>query len=116
MPTAIVDTQTNEFVPGGHVPDARYVVVELPRNPDHITEKYSGNQANPIVAKTPAEVDATKTALVDAAAGAAFDFNKLFRAKAVSDLAWRLGVAPAALTPAQIAAERTRILNIYKAL
>lgn len=45
-----------------------------------------------------------------------FDGDRLFKAKAISDLAFRLGKAPGALTPAEIAAERTRIVNIYKAL
>lgn len=44
------------------------------------------------------------------------DVLKLVRAKAISDLAFRLGKAPGALTAAEIAAERTRISNIYAAL
>jgi hypothetical protein len=47
------------------------------------------------------------------------DFQNLARferAKAISDLAFRLGVAPGALTLAQIQAERTRIKNIADAL
>lgn len=42
--------------------------------------------------------------------------EKLFRAKCVSDLAFRLGKAPGALTLAEIQAERTRIKNIADAL
>lgn len=41
---------------------------------------------------------------------------KLIKAKVVSDLAFRLGVTPGALTLAQLQAERTRIANIYSAL
>ncbi len=45
-----------------------------------------------------------------------FDAMKLFKAKCISDLAFRLGKAPGALTAAEIAAERDRIVAIYKAL
>jgi hypothetical protein len=41
---------------------------------------------------------------------------KVLKAKMVSDLAFRLGVAPGALTAAQLTAERNRIASIYKAL
>jgi hypothetical protein len=47
------------------------------------------------------------------------DFNNLskaFRAKCISDLAFRKGVLPGALTAADIQAERTRIKNIADAL
>lgn len=47
------------------------------------------------------------------------DFQNLtraFRAKCISDLAFRLGVAPGALTPTQIQAERARIKAIADAL
>lgn len=46
----------------------------------------------------------------------AFDVQRAFIAKAISDEAYRLGVNPGALTGAQLAALRTRISNIYKAL
>lgn len=45
--TAVVDTQTRRFVPEGHAPDDRYVVVELPRNPDPAWEAYTGNPKDP---------------------------------------------------------------------
>ena len=45
-----------------------------------------------------------------------FDEDKLFRAKCISDLAFRLGKAPGALTGAELSAERDRIAAIYKAL
>lgn len=48
--------------------------------------------------------------------GGGADPRKLFKAKLVSDLAFRLGVAPGALTPAQLLAERNRIAAIYKNL
>jgi hypothetical protein len=41
---------------------------------------------------------------------------KAFRGKCISDLAFRLAVAPGTLTLAQIQAERTRIKNIADAL
>lgn len=44
------------------------------------------------------------------------DLRRLLKAKFISDLAWRLGVAPGSLTNAQLLAERDRIANIYKNL
>lgn len=114
--TTIVDTQTGEFVPGGHAEDARFIKVEVSRNPDAATEKYSGDPLNPITAKTAPEIAATLAAQQDADAAQSYDGNKALRAKGISDLAWRLGKAPSALTAGEIAAERTRIMNIYKAL
>ncbi len=113
MPTAIVDTQTSEFVSEGHEPDGRYVVVTLPRNPDPVREKWDGSA---IVAKAAQEVTATLAAAKDADAAQAFDLMKALRAVALSNLAARLNVNPSALTPQQINAERARILAIYKAL
>lgn len=46
----------------------------------------------------------------------AFDEDKLFRAKCVSDLAFRLGKAPGQLTGAELTAERDRLAAIYRAL
>jgi hypothetical protein len=46
----------------------------------------------------------------------AFNRDKLFRAKCISDLAFRLGKAPGQLSAAELAAERDRIAAIYKAL
>lgn len=45
-----------------------------------------------------------------------FDLQRAFIAKCISDEAYRLGKAPGALTGAELAALRTRIANIYKAL
>lgn len=45
-----------------------------------------------------------------------FAFDKVFRAKCISDLAFRLGKAPGALTAPELAAERDRIAAIFKAL
>lgn len=42
--------------------------------------------------------------------------EELFTAKCISDLAWRLGKAPDALSAAEIRAERERIAAICKAL
>lgn len=41
---------------------------------------------------------------------------KLLKAKFISDLSWRLGVAPGNLTNTQLLNERNRIAAIYKAL
>lgn len=46
----------------------------------------------------------------------AFSRDRLFRAKCISDLAFRLGKGPGQLTQAEIAAERDRLAAIYKAL
>lgn len=51
----------------------------------------------------------------DAEGRAAIDATVL-KAKVISDLAFRFGVAPGALSPAQIATERNRIAAIYAAL
>ena len=60
------------------------------------------------------EIDAVLFLVVDLS-----DFQnwtKIFRAKCLSDLAFRLGKAPGALTLADINAERTRIKNIADVL
>jgi hypothetical protein len=111
--TAVVDTQTGEFEPYGREPDARYVVVTVDHNPDPLREKWNGSA---IVAKTPQEMAATLDAMKDAEASAIYDPHKALKAVAISNLAARLGKNPGALTPAEIAAERTRVLAIMKAL
>lgn len=110
---AVVDTQTGEFVPFGHEPDARYIVVTVDRNPDPLLEKWNGSA---IVAKTAPEIAATLDAAKDAEVAAVYDPHKALKAVAISNLAARLGKNPGALTPAEIAAERTRVLAIMKAL
>lgn len=45
-----------------------------------------------------------------------FEAMKLFRAKCISDLAFRLGKPPGQLTVEEIRAERDRLVAIYKAL
>jgi hypothetical protein len=42
--------------------------------------------------------------------------QRLFKAKCISDLAFRLNKAPGALTAGELSAERDRIAAIYKAL
>lgn len=44
------------------------------------------------------------------------NLTKAFRGKCISDLAFRLGVLPGAVTLAQLQAERSRIKNIADAL
>lgn len=112
--TAIVDTQTNEFIETGHEPDARYQVKPLSRNPNPKVERW--HPTLEFEAKTAIEILSALNIQINNIAGAVFDDNKLFRAKAINDLAWRLGKMPGALTLAEIAAERTRIINIYKVL
>lgn len=62
------------------------------------------------------DAEARKAIDADPAVQPNIDLFKLIRAKAISDLAFRLGVAPGALTGAQLAAERNRIAAIYAAL
>ena len=45
-----------------------------------------------------------------------FDLHRAFVAHVISTEAYRLGVAPSALTGVQLAAIRQRVANIYKAL
>ncbi len=73
-------------------------------------------QAAGIVATFDPVDPAVVSAQLDVEAATVYDMNRLFKAKVVSDLAFRLSKAPGALTSAEIAAERTRILNIYKSL
>ena len=114
--TAVVDTATNEFQSLGHDLDGTHIRVDVPRNPDPLREKYSGDPLNPIAAKSGAEITATQDAAKSTEAGQAFDTLKVVQAVALSNLAARLGKAPGALTAADISAERTRIIAIYKAL
>lgn len=78
-------------------------------------------------APTLAEIDAMLSPVIDADAECRValdalgtqpkvDLWKVVKAKAISDLAFRLGVAPGALTGTQIANERNRIAAIYAAL
>lgn len=48
--------------------------------------------------------------------GGAVDVLKLFKAKVISDEAYRLGKSPAQLTGQELAALRSRIATIYKNL
>lgn len=64
---------------------------------------------------TPEELEADALAALNGGAKRV-DMMKLLKAKFISDLAWRLGKAPGTLTALEIAAERQRIANIYKAL
>jgi len=45
--TAIVEVATNEFVETGHIEDASFVKVTLPRNPIPRVERFNGNFGNP---------------------------------------------------------------------
>lgn len=116
MPTAIVNLSTSEFVPSGHAPDATFVVKDVPRNPDAATEKYSGNDADPIAAKTAQEIAAGQTALADEAAARMFDTARAFKATVLVAEANRLNKTLAQLTAAEIAAVRAKWIAAYKAL
>jgi len=83
--TAIVDTQTNEFVPLGHAEDARYVKKTVPRNPDPAVEKYSGDDVNPIAVKSASEIQASQDADFNA------QFDKTLTSKdLVATVAWAI--------------------------
>jgi hypothetical protein len=89
-----------------------------------------GNLTLDVVTDAPTrdEIDAVLAPVVDkdAECRKAFDANpdapanvdlwKVIKAVAISNLARALGVAPGALTPAQLVAERNRIAGIYAAL
>ena len=62
------------------------------------------------------EIEAQVQAALNSGKGPHLDPFKLLKAKFISDLAFRLGKAPGALTGAELTAERNRIAAIYKAL
>lgn len=67
--TALVDLVTGAFDDSGRDPDGvRYVRLAMPRNPDALREKYSGDPLNPFTAKTAQEIADTITARQTAAA------------------------------------------------
>lgn len=113
MITTIVNIGSNEFIADGHEVDAQYIRVTVPRNPDPTREKYSGDPLNPIAAKSAGEITAAADAAKDVELTAVFDNVKALKAVAVAALWGRLGHQP---TAPEIAAERARILAIYKAL
>lgn len=69
-----------------------------------------------VLPPTADELEAEVQAALNGGSGPHIDMTKLLKAKFVSDLAWRLGKAPGALTGAELTAERNRIAAIYKAL
>lgn len=83
--TAIVDTNTNEFMPLGHAVDARYVSVIVPRNPEPAIEKYSGNPASPFMAKTAQEISDYATTVMTTAATASSR-----QKDTLADIAWAI--------------------------
>lgn len=62
------------------------------------------------------DAEARKALDADPAAPPNIDLFKLIKAKAISDEAYRLGIAPGALTSPQLASLRNRIAAIYAAL
>ena len=73
-------------------------------------------QEPPPAPPTADELEIEVQQLLNGDDGVHIEWRKLLKAKFVSDLAWRLGVAPTALTGPQLVAERNRIAAIYKAL
>lgn len=62
------------------------------------------------------ELAADVEGLLDSGSGPRISWPKLFKAKVISELAFRLGKPPAQLTAQEFATERDRIAAIYKAL
>ena len=57
--TALVERATTEFIQDGRVEDpALYDRLPMPRTPDPLRERYSGNLTDPFVAKSPSETQA----------------------------------------------------------
>lgn len=65
---------------------------------------------------TPEEIEAEVVAMLNGGIGPNIDWRKLLKAKFISDLAFRLGKPPGALTAQELSAERNRIAAIYKNL
>lgn len=74
----------------------------------------AASQQPPVL--TQDQLEAICQAWLNGVGNPAIDPRKVFKAKLISDLAFRLGVAPGALTGPQLLAERNRIAAIYKAL
>jgi hypothetical protein len=91
--------------------------VEVPAPPAHGRDKWQNGAWVPLAASVIADEaeDACKAALLNGVS-LGLDLRKLIKAKFVSDLAFRLGKAPGALTNAELQAERDRIAAIYKNL
>lgn len=67
--TALVEKATNEFIQDGRFEDpSLYDRLPMPRTPDPLRERYSGNLAAPFVAKSASETQAAITAAVVARA------------------------------------------------
>lgn len=91
-----------------------------PNNTDYQQFIKDGGQADPedppTPLPTPDQLEVEVQQLLNGGDGFHVDWKKLIKAKFISDLAFRLGVNPNALTPAQLLAERNRIAAIYKVL
>jgi hypothetical protein len=107
--TAIVDTNTNEFIEAGHIENARYVRRDLPRNPDPRVERWSGDPAQPFAPKTSQEMSDAATAQADAAAASGIDQQDL---RAAMLALWEAIPGPL-MTKAQL---RARAIAIRKSL
>ena len=111
--TADVDRGTGIFLGDGDRATGAVVRVVLPRNPDHVRERYSGDLVKPFRVATTAEIDAQVAARGEAGGDSAFDGNKPVVAALVVALWTALGHQP---TTAEIATAKTRFRAIYKTL
>lgn len=112
MATAIVDTQTSEFVPEGHDEDARFKKLTFSRNPDPSVEKWDGNVTAPgFVAKTAPEITAATTAAQNAQADQ--QWGRGLQAVAAALERNRTGSFP---TPAQAATLKGFFITAWKSL
>lgn len=60
--TATVHKPTGIFLDSARADDATHITVALPRNPDHVRERYSGNSQDPLRAATAQEIADAKDA------------------------------------------------------
>lgn len=89
--------------------------VEVPGAPPHGKDVWNGSGWVSYAGPTQAELEADCVAALSGGT-ASVDPGKVIKAKFISDLAFRLGKAPGALTNGELTAERNRIAAIYKTL
>lgn len=101
--TAVVDTRTNTFSLDGCVPAQFRRVVPVPRSPNPLKEKFSGDELNPFLQMTAQEIAASVAAIQDAEATDALDQFRVVKALAlvVADLTGKTPTQMAALVKAK---------------
>jgi hypothetical protein len=115
----IVDVATNLFKRGGFCDvtpvDGTEALVVLPDEtmPDVVNERYDVTSPTRRRQATSQEIAAASATALDASAISRIDSDKGIKAAVITSLWGRLGRQP---TSAEITAERTRFIGIYKAL